>query len=180
MFKIVRGLGRGSLGTIHEEKASRRNCRRRRHITSEKAMPGSLTTQYKPTRPVTDATSPMITPILAIIAIMIVATATPARNNEIIVENQLRKQWLSDMPSFAVDENWYDDRQIEMVKNWKIVSDDPREHQVSGHQWYGFTILAQNVDVNTCTECQVIVGKPMSKDAQALKLMLELETANQR
>ena len=46
MFEIVRGLGRGNLRMLHEEKAPERNCRRRRHITSEQALPGNLTTQY--------------------------------------------------------------------------------------------------------------------------------------
>ena len=32
MFEIVRGLGRGNLRMLHEEKAPERNCRRRRHI----------------------------------------------------------------------------------------------------------------------------------------------------
>jgi len=47
MFEIVRGLGRGNLRMLHEEKAPERNCRRRRHITSEKALPGNLTTQLR-------------------------------------------------------------------------------------------------------------------------------------
>ena len=122
----------------------------------------------------------MITPIFAFIAtIMIVALATPARNNEITVENQLRKQWLSDMPSLAESNGgtWYDDGNIEIVKNWKVVSDDPSEHQKLGHQWYGFTIHAQNVQVNTCLKCEVIIGMPVSKDAE-LEMMLELVSGN--
>jgi hypothetical protein len=106
----------------------------------------------------------MITLFAIIATSMIVAIATPARNNEITVENQLRKQWLSDMPSLAESNGgtWYDDRNIEIVKNWKVVSDDPSEHQKLGHQWYGFTIHAQDVQVNTCLECEVIIGHPQT------------------
>ena len=108
----------------------------------------------------------MITLILAFIAIMSVARATTAPKNEIPVENQLRKQWLSDMPTLAESNGgiWYGERCIEMVKNWKVVSDDPREHQTIGHRWYGFEIHAQNVQINTCMECEVIVGMPTNAE----------------